>query len=132
MYTVLVSLISLLGIILIGAVLIQPGKADMASGMSGIGSQLGSMFGSRRTADTLTKMTIGIAGTILLLSLLTNKFFLGVEAAQERNAVTIGAEKPPATVKKAPAAQPQQQGMPQVQPQQGQPQPQQVPPPQGK
>ncbi|MBI3259446.1 MAG: preprotein translocase subunit SecG [Ignavibacteriae bacterium] len=131
MYTVLVSLISLLGIILIGAVLIQPGKADMASGMSGIGGQLGSMFGSRRTADTLTKITIGIAGTILLLSLVTNKFFLGVEAAQERNAVTIGAEKPPAPIQKAPATQPQQ-SQPQVQPQQAQPQPQQAPPPQGK
>jgi preprotein translocase subunit SecG len=129
MYTVLVSLISLLGIILIGAVLIQPGKADMASGMSGIGGQLGSMFGSRRTADTLTKITIGIAGAILLLSVLTNKFFLGVEAAQERNAVTIGAPAPPAPPQKTPAAGQQK---PVVQPQQAQPQPQQVPPPQGK
>ncbi len=129
MYTVLVSLISLLGVILIGAVLIQPGKADMASGMSGIGGQLGSMFGSRRTADSLTKITIGIAGTILLLSLVTNKFFLGVEAAQERNAVTIGAEKPVAApVQQAPAAGQPQQGQPQqAQPQQIPPQPQQVP-----
>ena len=85
MYTALVSFICLLAIILIGAVLIQPGKADMASGMTGIGGQLGSMFGSRRTADTLTKITIGIAGAILLLSIVTNKFFLGTEAAEERN-----------------------------------------------
>lgn len=125
MYTFLVFLISFLGIILIGAVLIQPGKADMASGMSGIGGQLGSMFGSRRTADTLTKITIGIAAAVLLLSILTNKFFLGADAIQERNAVTIGAPAPPA--QKAPV--PVQQ---QAQPQPQQAQPQQVPPPQGK
>ena len=103
MYTALVSFICLLAIILIGAVLIQPGKADMASGMTGIGGQLGSMFGSRRTADTLTKITIGIAGAILLLSIVTNKFFLGTEAAEERNAATVGAPIPA-----APAPKPQQ------------------------
>lgn len=103
MYTVLVSFICLLAIVLVGAVLIQPGKADMASGMTGIGGQLGSMFGSRRTADTLTKITIGIAGAILLLSVVTNKFFLGVETAEERNAATVGAPIPAA----APAPKPQ-------------------------
>ncbi len=104
MYTVLVSFICLLAIVLVGAVLIQPGKADMASGMTGIGGQLGSMFGSRRTADTLTKITIGIAGAILLLSIVTNKFFLGVDVAEERNAATVGAPIPA-----APAAAPVQQ-----------------------
>jgi len=102
MYTALVSFICLLAIVLVGAVLIQPGKADMASGMTGIGGQLGSMFGSRRTADTLTKITIGTAGAILLLSVVTNKFFLGVETAEERNAATIGAPIPA-----APAPKPQ-------------------------
>ncbi|MBK9248602.1 MAG: preprotein translocase subunit SecG [Ignavibacteria bacterium] len=127
MYTVLVSIICLLAFILIGAVLIQPGKADMASGMTGIGGQLGSMFGSRRTADTLTKITIGIAGAILLLSIITNKFFLGVEVAEERNAATVGAPVPAAT---APEANPQSAPVQQA-PQQAQPQ-QQVPAPQGK
>jgi len=118
MYTVLVSIICLLAIILVGAVLIQPGKADMASGMTGIGGQLGSMFGSRRTADTLTKITIGIAGAILLLSVVTNKFFLGVEAAEERNAATVGAPMPAAPKPQpAPTQQAPTQQAPATQPQ---------------
>ncbi len=130
MYTVLVSFICLLAIVLVGAVLIQPGKADMASGMTGIGGQLGSMFGSRRTADTLTKITIGIAGAILLLSVVTNKFFLGVETAEERNAATVGAPIPAATAPK-PQAAPTQQAPAQAAPTEQAPV-QQAPAPQGR
>ena len=39
MFTIITLVMVLLGILLIAAVLVQPGKGDMASGMSGFGNQ---------------------------------------------------------------------------------------------
>ena len=108
MFTIITLVMVLLGILLIAAVLVQPGKGDMASGMSGFGNQLGSMFGSRKASDLLTKITIGLGAVILLLSLITNKFFMSSSIAEERAPATLNAEKPtnipaaPAPAKTAP------------------------------
>jgi preprotein translocase subunit SecG len=75
---VLISVIMLiLSVLLIGVVLLQPGKGDMISGMSGLGGTFSNMLGSRRATDLLSKITIGLATIILVLSVVTNKFFVG-------------------------------------------------------
>jgi hypothetical protein len=83
------------------------------------------MFGTQRTAGILTKVTVGFAAAILLLALVTNKFFIGGEEDIKRP-VTEGVEVP-ATVPQQPQNM-QQPAPPQPQPQQ---QPQQQAPPQG-
>lgn len=81
MYTFLVLLMMVVSVLLIIVVLIQPGKGDMISGMSGLTNTFTSMLGSRKAMDMLTKITIGLAVAIFVLALATNKFFLptGVE-----------------------------------------------------
>lgn len=74
---VLLLLTLIAAVLLILAVLIQPGKGDMISGMSGIGGQFNSMLGSRKATDFLTKLTVGLAAAIMFLSLVTNLFFVG-------------------------------------------------------
>lgn len=77
MLVLLTVLMLLLSVLLIAVVLLQPGKGDMISGMGGLGGQFSNMLGSRRATDILSKITIGIAASILLLAIVTNKFFVG-------------------------------------------------------
>ncbi|HRI30042.1 MAG TPA: preprotein translocase subunit SecG [Candidatus Kapabacteria bacterium] len=119
MFTVIVILTSLLAILLIAVVLIQPGKGDMAAGFGGVGMGLGSMFGNRRATDLLTKITIGLAASILILSVVSNKF-LSNESGEEINPVTQGVEAVPSAapnvpVQQTPAQQNQQQNQQQQQ-----------------
>lgn len=124
-------LLVIAAILLILAVLIQPGKgAGLASsGFSGISGQFSNMFGVRRTADFLQKFTIGLAIGILVVALLTNKFFLDTTASRvgnqstERVPITVGAQKPviPAQPQQQQQAQPAQQGGQQQGQQQNQP-----------
>lgn len=72
MFTALVILSCISGLLLIGAVLIQPGKGDMAAGLGGVGGQFGSMIGMRRAADFIVKLTIGLALAILVFSIAAN------------------------------------------------------------
>lgn len=92
--------------LLIGLVLIQPGKGDIASGMSGIGGQFASQMGMRRAADLIVKMTIGFAGALMLFSLLGNKFFAGSSSPEEvdsKNSLIEGATIPAAPTAPKPA-----------------------------
>lgn len=122
-------LLVLAGILLVAAVLIQPGKgAGLTAGMGGVSGQISGMFGARRTADFLQKFTIGLGLGILLLAVVTNKFFLSaptaVGAGEERAPITTGAAKPaPQPIQQgAPAQGAPQQAAPQGQQQQAQPQ----------
>src|SRR5206468_11404225 len=54
--------------ILIGVVLLQSGKGDIASAFGGGGSQ--SAFGPRGAASTLSKVTLGAAIAFMVLSFL--------------------------------------------------------------
>jgi preprotein translocase subunit SecG len=110
MFVFMAILLSLAGILLIAAVLIQPGKGGgLTSGMGGISGQFSTMFGARRTTDFLQKFTIGLAIGIIVLTIVTNKFFLststGSPDAVERAPITTGAPKP--TSQPAPQQQPQ-------------------------
>lgn len=121
MFIFLSVLLTLAAILLILVVLLQPGKGGgLAGGGSSFGSgmtgQFNTMFGARRTADFLQKFTIGLALGIIVVTVLTNKFFLpgagSVEA--ERRPVTAGAPAP--TTQQAPIPAPQQSAPAQSQP----------------
>ena len=86
MYIVVSILLVLIGLLLIGAVLVQPGKGDMMTGMTGIGSQFNSVLGSRRASDMLAKITWTLAGAIVILTLLTNLFFLSNDSGSQLKA----------------------------------------------
>lgn len=77
-------------ILLTFVVLLQPGKGDMISGMTGLGGQFNSVLGSRRAADFLTKLTVGLAFGIMALSLITNLFFVTQNTVQSGKAATEG------------------------------------------
>lgn len=126
MFVFMCILLALAGILLVAAVLIQPGKGSgLTAGMGGVSGQISGMFGARRTADFLQKFTIGLALAILLLAVVTNKFFLStptVAGAEERTPITTGAPKPaPQPIPQGAAPQqaaPQGQQPAQAQPQQ--------------
>lgn len=77
MFTLLIIIAILISVLLTFVVLLQPGKGDMISGMAGLGGQFNSVLGSRRAADFLTKLTIGLAFALMAISLITNLFFVG-------------------------------------------------------
>lgn len=106
MFELIVVLIMLIGAALIGAVLIQPGKGDLSAGFGGVGGQLGSMFGMRKTTDLLTKITIGLAAAVLVLSLIVNKFFLPENENTSVAPAMQGAQAPPAAAQQAPPVKP--------------------------
>lgn len=128
MATFMQLLIALMGILLIIAVLLQPGKGGglVSDAFGGIAGQFGTMFGMRRTADFLQKFTIGLVITMFVFSILTNKLFLDTAVSssptgEQRKPVTEGATAPPvaAPVTPAPAPAQQQPAPAQQQPAQG-------------
>ena len=95
MFSVMLILIIIIASLLILVVLLQPGKGDMLAGLGGgVTGNLTSMFGSRKTMDLLMKITIGFAITILILTIATNKFFVG-QGENTPKPVIEGVELPP-------------------------------------
>lgn len=84
----------ILSVLLILVVLVQPGKGDMISGMGSLGGSFSSVLGSRKAMDFLTRTTIILASLIMVLSLLTNKFFIGQTEMIQKPAVE-GTALPP-------------------------------------
>jgi preprotein translocase subunit SecG len=126
MFVFMCIIMVLAGILLVAAVLVQPGKGAGLSGFGGATGQLSNMFGARRTSDFLQKFTIGLALGILLLAVVTNKFFLTPSTAvvggeEQRTPITSGAPKP------APQPAPQQMQQQQSPAQGQQPAPAQAP-----
>ncbi len=105
MYTVLMILTLLASVLLILVVLLQPGKGEMISGMSGLGGAMSSAFGSTRAVKGLQKLTIYLAAIIAGLVLITNLFFVGGgNGSSTPKPVTEGAQIP-MTEQAAPAPQ---------------------------
>ena len=77
MFTLGLIIVLLAAVFLIVVVLIQPGKGDLTSTFGGLGGQLGSAFGMKRTTDILSKTTITLAVIILVVTLFLNKFVVG-------------------------------------------------------
>ncbi len=71
MVTILVILLVIVAILLMGVVLIQSSKGGGLAGTFG-GGDATAVFGVRRTADFLIKITTALATILLLFSLVTN------------------------------------------------------------
>lgn len=72
LYGIIISLITLICILLIVVILLQPGQKEGLSGGLAAGMAGGAAMGARRTADLLSKTTSILAGAFLVLSVLAN------------------------------------------------------------
>jgi protein translocase SecG subunit len=129
MATLLIILSIFASFLLILVVLIQPGKAEMISGMGGLGGQAMNMFGVRQSRNFLQNLTIGLTAGIMVAAILVNKVFLETKEGGERAPVTQGAALPtaplptgspaPQAPAQAPAETPQPTQQPPADQQQG-------------
>ncbi len=86
MLNLLLVLSAIIAIFLIIIVLLQASKGGGLAGTFG-GGNMGAMFGTRRTADFLSKATWWLAGMLALIALVANLFFLDGQTATERESV---------------------------------------------
>ena len=86
MYRLLVLLATIIAILLVVMVLLQASKGGGLAGTFG-GAGMGTMFGSRRTADFLSKGTWWLAGALAVLALVINLFFLPGQTTTEQRSV---------------------------------------------
>lgn len=106
MYTFLMFLSILLAIVLVVAVLLQSSKGGGLAGTFGGGAQVGAMFGTRRTADFLSKATWWLGGTILVLSIVINMFFLPGKMTDDQRESIIQSGSRQNTIPSTPALPP--------------------------
>lgn len=122
MFVFAIVLLLIIAVLLVLVVLIQNSKGGGLSGFAGAGAS--QLMGVKSTTDILEKITWGLVGALMLITISTN-FML------DRNTQQQGIIQPSKNVEKAmeqgslPMAQPQQQQQQQQPADQGQPQPQQ-------
>ena len=121
METLIIILCMLASVLLMLAVLVQPGTADMISGMGGFGGQFTNLLGVRQSRNILQNITMGLAAFLMVASIVVNRFMLQTGVEAERAPITTGAEAPmvtPGTTvpQNAPAPQPAPQQTPPAQP----------------
>jgi len=107
MYPLLISITVIVAVVLIIVVLLQSSKGGGLAGTFGGGGQFGTVFGTRRTADFLSRATWWLAGALLVLTLVINLFFLpgSISGDQRESIIQSGKQQ---AVPQAPAL-PQQQ-----------------------
>lgn len=76
MFTLLVTISVIIAVLLIIVVLLQSSKGGGLAGSFGGVGQFGAVFGTRRTADFLSKLTWWLAGSLMILAIIINLFFL--------------------------------------------------------
>ncbi|MDR3608982.1 MAG: preprotein translocase subunit SecG [Ignavibacteriaceae bacterium] len=87
MYSLLILISALISVFLIIMVLLQSSKGGGLAGTFG-GGNMGSMFGTRRTADFLSKATWWLGGSLAALALIINLFFLpGKSSENQRESI---------------------------------------------
>lgn len=94
MFSIILILSIIAGIVMIILVLLQPGKGDLSATFGGLSSQFGSMFGMKRTSDFLMKLTLYVAVAILVLAIAANKIIYGGPKMEQIKPVTEGAKAP--------------------------------------
>jgi preprotein translocase subunit SecG len=89
MYMFLVAIASIISVFLMIVVLMQASKGDGLSGtFGGAAGSMGSMFGTRRTADFLSKATWWLGGSLAVLAIVINLFFLpGQATASQKESI---------------------------------------------
>lgn len=110
MFDVLVVIELIVSILLMVVILMQSSKGGGLAGSFG-GSSVGTVFGVRRTADFLSRSTTVLATIFIVLSLISNIFFLpgkraSAESIIQRGAPSSAAPQPLPPIS-APAATPQ-------------------------
>lgn len=94
MYTLLVTISVIIAILLIIVVLLQSSKGGGLAGSFGGSGQFGTVFGTRRTADFLSKITWWLGSVLMVLAMVINLFFLpGQSTSAERESIIQGGKK---------------------------------------
>lgn len=87
MYTLLMTLSTIIAVFLVIVILLQSSKGGGLAGTLG-GANMGTMFGTRRTADFLSKASWWLGGALAVLALAINLFFLpGQTTAEQRESI---------------------------------------------
>lgn len=107
MYSLLITIAIIVSIFLVIVILLQSSKGGGLAGSFGGSGTFGTVFGTRRTADFLSKATWWLGGALLVLAIIINLFFLpGQSSVEQRESIIQGGRQQ--TVPTSPAL-PQQQ-----------------------
>ena len=88
MYATLIVITTIVAILLIIIVLLQSSKGGGLAGTFGGAGQMGTMFGTRRTADFLSKASWWLGGSLAVLTIVINLFFLpGQTTTEQRDSI---------------------------------------------
>ncbi len=90
MYGLLVTVELIVSMLLTVVILMQSSKGGGLAGTFG-GGNAGAIFGVRRTADFLSKLTSGLAVVFILLCLVINVFFLPTSSKKTDSVIQRGA-----------------------------------------
>jgi preprotein translocase subunit SecG len=112
MYYLLTIIAIIVAILLVIVVLLQASKGGGLAGISGGSSNIGSMFGTRRTSDFLSKATWWLGGILLGLSIIINLFFLPSAKSKSEKESIIQSSKNAQSVPSVPALPKQTQSNP--------------------
>jgi len=105
MYTLLTLIATVASILLIIVVLLQSSKGGGLAGTFGGAGNMGAMFGTRRTADFLSKASWWLGGIVAVLAIVINLFFLPGQTTADQRSVIQDAGK--TTVPQQPTLPPQ-------------------------
>ncbi len=107
MYATLIVIVTIVAVLLIVIVLLQSSKGGGLAGTFGGAGGMGTMFGTRRTADFLSKASWWLAGTLAVLTIVINLFFLpGQSTTEQRESIIQGSGQQ--NVPQSPSLPPQQ------------------------
>lgn len=103
MYSLLITLSIIASALIMVVVLLQASKGEGLAGIAGGPGGMGATFGTRRTADFLSKATWWLGSFLLVIALVINLFFLpGKTDSSERQSI-IQSSQQQTTVPTAPA-----------------------------
>jgi preprotein translocase subunit SecG len=107
MYAILIVITTVIAVLLMIIVLLQSSKGGGLAGTFGGAGGMGTMFGTRRTADFLSRATWWLGGSLAVLTIIINLFFLPGQSSNEQRESIIqrsGQQSVPST----PSLPPQQ------------------------
>jgi len=90
MYSLLIIIATITAVLLVIVVLLQSSKGSGLAGTFGGagGGNVSAMFGTRRTADFLSRATWWLSGIVAVLAVVINLFFLpGQTTAEQRSII---------------------------------------------